>query len=244
MRREERHHLKENPLATGLAQFQAIMDRHGRTLAAAVVLVVAGALGAGGYFWWQQQRTDRAGALLADALLVLESDVAAPDPNMEDAAGGETGTAFGSEEAKLEAAVERLVSVADAYPSLRPGITARYEAAVGLVELGRPEEAAGHYQRVIDSAAGHLHGTMARLGLAETHMLRGDYDGAVELLRRETEAVESDVPVDAVLMRLGRAYELAGQDADALATFTRVVEEFPFSVYSSEARRKADALGG
>ena len=60
----------------------------------------------------------------------------------------------------------------------------------------------------------------------------------------ETEAEESDVPVDAVLMRLGRAHELAGQDADALAAFTRVVEEFPFSVYSSEARRKADALGG
>ena len=83
-----------------------------------------------------------------------------------------------------------------------------------------------------------------RLGLGETHVLRGDYDGAVELLRRETEAEESDVPVDAVLMRLGRAHELAGQDADALAAFTRVVEEFPFSVYSSEARRKADALGG
>ncbi len=244
MRREERHHLKENPLATGLAEFQVVLHRRGRTLAAAVVLVLAGTLGVGGYFWWQQQQTDRAGALLADALLVLDNDVAAPDPNTEAAAGGEAAGAVASEEAQLEAAVERLLAVADAYPSLRPGITARYEAAVALVGLGRPEEAAAHYQRVIDTAAGHLHGTMARLGLAETHVLRGDYDGAVELLRRETEAVESDVPVDAVLMRLGRAYELAGQDADALATFTRVVEEFPFSVYSSEARRKADALGG
>ena len=243
MRREERHHLKENPLATGLTQFQAVLDRHTRTIAAAVVLVLAGALGGGGYFWWQQQRLDRAGALLADALLVLDSEVASPDAGTAAAAGGTDG-AFASEEAKLEAAVERLLSVAGAYPGLRPGITARYEAAVALVELGRPEEAAEHYQQVIDAAAGHLHGTMARLGLAETHVLRGDYDGAVELLRRETEAEASDLPVDAVLMRLGRAYELAGQDADALATFTRVVEEFPFSVYSSEARRKTDALGG
>ncbi len=238
MRREERHHLKENPLATGLAEFQVVLYRHGRTLAVAVVLVLAGALGAGGYFWWQQQRVDRAGAQLAEALLVLDGDVAAPDPGTEDAAGGE------SEDAKLGAAVERLLAVADAYPGLRPGITARYEAAVALVGLGRPDEAAEHYRQVIAAAAGQLHGTMARLGLAETHVLRGDYDGAVELLQRETEAEESDVPVDAVLMRLGRAYELAGQDADALATFTRVVEEFPFSVYSSEARRKADALGG
>ncbi len=244
MRREERHHLKENPLATRLAQFQFVLERHTRTIVAAVVLVLAAALGAGGYFWWQQQQSGRAGSLLADALLVLDSDVSAPAPDAENAAAGGTGGAFASEAAKLEAAVERLLAVADAYPSLRPGITARYEAAVALVGLGRPEEAAGHYQRVIDTAADHLHGTMARLGLAETHVLRGDYDGAVELLRRETEAAESDVPVDAVLMRLGRAHELAGQDADALAAFTRVVEEFPFSVYSSEARRKADALGG
>ena len=241
MRREERHHLKENPLATGLAQFQYVLERHTRTIAAAVVLVLAGALGAGGYFWWQQGRIDRAGALLADALLVLDSEVPAADLNADDAAGD---AGLASEAAKLEAAVERLLAVADAYPSLRPGITARYEAAVALVGLGRPDEAAGHYQQVIDTAAGQLHATMARLGLAETHVLRGDYDGAVELLRRETEAEESEVPVDAVLMRLGRAYELAGQDADALAAFTRVVEEFPFSVYSSEARRKTDALGG
>ncbi len=242
MRREERHHLKENPLATGLQEFQVVLYRHGRKLAVAVVLVLAVALGAGGYFWWQQQRIDRAGEQLAEALLVLDGDMAAPDPGAEDAADGDTGGE--SEEASLEAAVEGLLAVADAYPGLRPGITARYEAAVALVGLGRPEEAAAHYQQVIAAAVGQLHGTMARLGLAETHVLRGDYDGAVELLQRETEAEESDVPVDAVLMRLGRAYELAGQDADALATFTRVVEEFPFSVYSSEARRKADALGG
>ena len=242
MRREERHHLKENPLATGLQEFQVFLYRHGRKLAVAVVLVLAGALGAGGYFWWQQQRLDRAGEQLAEALLVLDGDVAAPDPDTEDAAGGDTDG--GSGEAALEAAVERLLAVADAYPGLRPGITARYEAAVALVGLGRPDEAAEHYRQVVAAAAGQLHGTMARLGLAETHVLRGDYDGAVELLQRETEAEESDVPVDAVLMRLGRAYELAGQDADALATFTRVVEEFPFSVYSSEARRKTDALGG
>lgn len=242
MRREERHHLKENPLAAGLAEFQVVLLRHGRKLAVAVVLVLAGALGAGGYFLWQQQRLDGAGAQLAEALLVLNGDVAAPDPGTEDAAGG--GGEFESEAGRLEAALERLLAVADAYPTLRPGVTARYEAAGTLVELGRPEEAAEHYRQVIAAAAGHLHGTMARLGLAETHVLRGDYDGAVELLRRETEAEESDVPVDAVLMRLGRAHELAGQDADALAAFTRVVEEFPFSVYSSEARRKADALGG
>lgn len=243
MRREERHHLKENALAAGLARLQDALRGRGRTLAAAGAVVLATVLGVGGYLWWQQRQADRAGALLADALLVLSSDVASPDPDAAVAATGGDG-AFPSEEAKLETAVERLLAVADAWPDLRPGVTARYEAAVRLVVLGRPDEAAAHYRRVIDVAGGQLHGTMARLGLAETHVLQGDYEDAVELLRAESEAVESDVPVDAVLMRLGRACELAGRDADALAAFTRVVDEFPFSVYSSEARRKADELGG
>ena len=65
-----------------------------------------------------------------------------------------------------------------------------------------------------------------------------------KILRKAAGSKSGKRVVDAVLMRLGRAHELAGQDADALAAFTRVVEEFPFSVYSSEARRKADALGG
>ena len=242
MRREERHHLKENALAAVLARLQDALRGRGRTLAAAGAVVLAAVLGVGGYLWWQQRQVDQAGALLADALIVASSEVASPDPDAAVAATG--GGAFPSEEAKLEAAVERLLAVADAWPDLRPGVTARYEAAVRLVVLGRPDEAAGHYRRVIDVAGGQLHGTMARLGLAETHVLQGDYEDAVELLRAESEAVESDVPVDAVLMRLGRACELAGRDADALAAFTRVVEEFPFSVYSSEARRKADALGG
>ena len=83
---------------------------------------------------------------------------------------------------------------------------------------------------------------MARLGLAETYVLRGDYANAVALLEPETETEKPAAPVDAVLMRLGRAHELAGQDVEALAAFTRVVEEFPFSIYLSQARQKVDAL--
>lgn len=225
MRREERRHLKENPLAGALLRLRDAVRGAGRIVAAAAAVAVVGSLAAGGYVWRAQQRTDRAGELLAEALAAAESD-------------GEP-----SDEAQLEA-VDRLLAVADAYPNLQPGVTARYEAAAALAGLGRTEEAADQYRQVIDAAGGQFHGRMAVLGLAETHVLRSDYDAAVALLKAEADAVEPDLPVDAVLMRLGRAYELAGREGDARAAFTRVAEEFPFSVYSSEASRKADALGG
>jgi outer membrane protein assembly factor BamD (BamD/ComL family) len=43
-------------------------------------------------------------------------------------------------------------------------------------------------------------------------------------------------------MRLGHAYDLAGRADEARATFQRVLEEFPFSLYSANAERELEAL--
>lgn len=244
MRREERHHLKDNPLATALTRVQAALLVRGRTLAMAGAVVVVVAVAAGGYVLWQQQRASNAGELLSDALIVLNSAIAAApeDADGAEAAWEQPAGTYPSVEARLEAALERFTVAADSYPDLRAGVAARYEAAAALVELGRLDEAADAYRQVIAAAADPLHAAVARLGLAETRILGGDAAGAVELLEQESMEAEAAVPVDAVLMRLARAYELSGQDADALAAFTRVIEEFPLSIYAAEARRKADAL--
>ena len=76
MRREERHHLKDNPLATALTRVQSALLVQGRTLAVAGAVVIVALAGVGGYFAWQQQRASEAGELLADALIVLGSRVA------------------------------------------------------------------------------------------------------------------------------------------------------------------------
>ena len=143
---------------------------------------------------------------------------------------------------KFEAALPRLLVAADAYPRTAPGITARYEAAAVLAILGRTEEAATQYQRVLDASGDDIYGEMARLGLAEAHLTAGRYSDAISLLEGRTGSLESSTPVDAVLMRLGRAYQLAGQSEDALAAFTRVVEEFPVSVYYTNAKQEVEAL--
>lgn len=246
MKRAERHHLKENPLARFIASRRNAIQEWRRAVAIVAVAIVLGGLGLAGYFSWQQSQADQAGELLADAILVLSSEVI-PPPNREseDGAGEDweqPNGSFPSETAKLEASLEKLLVVADGYPDLPAGITARYELATALVTLKKSEDAIKHYQGVIDSDGGGLHGAMARLGLAEVHVLEGDHDDAILLLERESTVSESLVPVDAVLMRLARAYELAGQDTEARDVFSRVVHEFPLSAYSSDASRKLDTL--
>ena len=51
-----------------------------------------------------------------------------------------------------------------------------------------------------------------------------------------------ELPVDGILMQLGRAYLDAGKQADAEQTFNRLVAEFPQSPFSGDARRELDGL--
>ena len=250
MKRTERHHLKGNPVADALASAQDAFRARGRAAGVGTGVVVAVVVVGVAVFGWRLWRNAQASDLLAAAMSVVDAAVVPPPAVL---AATEDGTAapepfvqppgtYPSVAAKLESALPRLLEAADAYPSLRQGIAARYQAAAALTTLGRASEADDQYERVITLAGDRIYGRMARLGLAETHLQTGMYDDAIALLEQETASVDSEVPVDAVLMRLGRAYQLADQSADALAAFTRVVEEFPGSLYFPDAQREVESL--
>ena len=237
MRREERHHLKENPLAVFLTDLQASLSDRGRAIAIATGVLIVGAASVAGYVTWQEAQRQRAGDALAEAMAVLDAEVSdAPST------GTESGQTYFTWQAKFEAALPKLREAADAYPDTAQGLQARYQVASVLAGLGRPDEAATEYQRVIDTADDELYRLVGRLGLAEAHLSAGRYQDAITILEAQTSAVESAVPVDAVLMRLGHAYREAGQPADALASYTRVTDEFPASVYAMDAQAQADIL--
>ncbi len=51
------------------------------------------------------------------------------------------------------------------------------------------------------------------------------------------------LPVDGILVQLARTYLKAGKVSDARATFKRVTDEFPNSIYVAEARQEIARLG-
>ena len=154
MKRSERHHLKDNPLATFVSELTETDWVNTRSVTGAA-LVVGALVIAGAVFGWQQYRSSQASALLATAMAIVDAPVISQDATGETAEGGLPATAeFPSVAAKLETAVPRLLEAADAYPSLSPGIAARYQAAAALGTLGRSDEADAQYQRVIELAGG------------------------------------------------------------------------------------------
>ena len=271
MKRSERHHLKQNVLAVSMAHAEDALRRRRREVIVGVSVTLVLALAIGGYYFRQGQIASRAGALLAEAVVIGQAPVV-PPPSLEPEAAGtdpEPGEApdpdapdtddtppaqavealftqprgsYASDTARLEAALSKFMAAADAYPSTASGITARYHAAGVLATLGQTDEAARQYREVIERAGSRIYGQMARLGVADLQMGAGDYESAIALLQEATVPPESFVPVDAILMRLGRAYRLAGKTLEALQAFTRIVDEYPGSLYVVDARRELETL--
>lgn len=239
MKRTERRHLKENEIEILARRARELVEARKRELtAAAVALTVLGAA-ALGYFGWRRSVQSRAGAMLARALAVEDVRVGPPA-----APGGSAppGPSFLTERARSEAALAALKATADEYPSTDAGLFARYQQAALLVQLGRPAEAIPVYQQVVSRAGGLVYGEMARLGIAEAQARDKQYDRAIQGFQELAQRTDSRLPKDAVLIELGRTYLDAGKQADARQTFSRLVEEFPDSPYSGEARQRLDTL--
>jgi TolA-binding protein len=83
---------------------------------------------------------------------------------------------------------------------------------------------------------------MARLGLAEAQARSGQYDAAITAFKDLAQRKDGPLPVDGILMQLGRTYLEAGKKADAQQTFNRIVEEYPESPFTGDARKEIDTL--
>jgi len=238
MKRAERHHLKENEFASlALSVKEAFVTRRVQSIGTLVVVVaVVGALV--GYVAWRGRIQARADTLLAEALSLEEARVGPPPlPGTPS-----TGLSFATERERQQAMQSKFKAVADEFPSTAAGIFARYREGASLVALGSPAEAVKAYQQAVDRGGDSLYGQMARLGLAEAQARAGEYDRAIETFQGLTQGAEGPLPVDGLLMQLGRTYLEAGKPAEAQQTFNRIVEEFPNSPFSGEARRQLDSL--
>jgi hypothetical protein len=100
-----------------------------------------------------------------------------------------------------------------------PGIAARHHAAT-LVALGRTKEALQRYQEVVDRAGTSIYADMAKLGIANVQAAAGQYDTAINTYKELSGRKDSPLPVDGVLMQLGRTYAQAGKGGDARQTFS------------------------
>jgi TolA-binding protein len=245
MKRTERHRLKENEVALSVARARETFDLYRKPIIAGAVAVVAILAIVAGIVIWRQQTDDKSRTLLAEAMAVEQAPVTpAPTPGQATPPPVQPG-AYPSEQAKREAALQKFLATANAYPASTAGVAARYHAASLLVLLGRNADAVKQYQQVLDRAGSNaLYGEMAKLGIADVEAATGQYDKAIARYTELAGGKDAKLPVEGVLMQLGRAYQEKGSAADAKKTFKRIVDEFPQSPYAAPAKRELDAIKG
>jgi predicted negative regulator of RcsB-dependent stress response len=238
MKRTERHHLKENELAHLAGAARDVVGAQKNLILPVVIAVLVLAVAVGGYFAWRGRVEARAHSLLAEALIVEEARIGPP------AATGQptSGLSFNTVREKNQTALTKFKVVADQYPSTDAGVFARYREATTFMALGVPASAVQSYQQVIERGGDSLYAQMAKLGLAEAQAQTGQYDEAINTLKDLSQRNDAQVPIDGVLIRLGRTYLEAGKTTEAEQTFNRIVAEFPDSPFSADARRELDQL--
>ena len=250
MKRQERHHLKENELIHTVETAREFMETRQREIGFGIIAVIAIVAIGGGAMWYRQHSQSRGVELLAEAMVALNARVvpAGAQATGEDipaaASLGATGS-FATESAKLNAALPKLQAAADAYPDSSAGITARYHLAGSLAALSRHDEAIKQFDEVIRRAGGSsIYGRMARLGKADTQARAGQVDAAIATWKEMASSTSGEFPVDAILMELARAYVQKGEKEEARKTFSQLIDQHPNSPYTPEARSELENLKG
>lgn len=243
MKRKERHHLKENDLVqTIISTREAIEARKGLLTGVLLALLLVAAVVVG-IVVWRQGDDARAEQLLGEALVtfnarVITASTTPGQPGEVPAAAtiGATGS-YATEAAKLNAALPKLKAAADAYPDSDAGVTARYHYASSLAALGKHAEAIQAFDEVVTRAGeDSLYGRTARMGKADTQARSGQFDAAIATWKALAASTDEDLPKDAILMELGKAYQANGNQEEARKAFTQIVDEHPTSPYSADAK--------
>ena len=239
MKAHERHQLKQNEVARTTARVvEAFAENRDRIVMISVIVLLIVAIG-GGYFYWRKRTNDKAGAMLGIAMTVGQSPIV-PAPTVPGAT--QAPNTYPNERARQEAALKAFQEVAATYPSTDAGIAAQYHAAGTLLTMGRLAEAEKAFADLASRASTSVYAPMAKLGRAEALAGQTKYDDAIKALTDLSADRDGALPVDGVLMELARTCVKAGKKEEARAAFKRVVDEFPESVYSQDARQQLATL--
>jgi tetratricopeptide (TPR) repeat protein len=198
-----------------------------RTLvAAALGLVLVGAIAVGGWYWYDTQQR-RVGAAYAE---VMTRAYAAQAPQ----AGSDA-------RASVARDLEQLIAQ---HPSGPSAAEAAYELGNLRYAAQQYPAARGAYELAVARGGSPTVRTLARVSIGYTWEAERNFSKALEAYQVVAKELgPKDFLYEQTLVDLGRAQELAGRPADAVATYQRLLKELPAARRADDVRGRLAALG-
>jgi predicted negative regulator of RcsB-dependent stress response len=232
-----RKELKKDAVREGIVHGAEAVWSHQRTLAWIVIAALVAGIAFFGWKFYNDRQTVKASAAFDEAMKVFQARVRAPG---EPAGPGEP--AYFSDQTKYQDASQKFSNVALMYSHTRPGLFAKYYAALSLEKLDKNSDARKWLEgleRMGDSDVSAL----ARFELAQLDQRTGNGEEAVKLYQQLMAKPAVVVPKSLVMMTLADYYSTT-KPAEAVKLYKQVKDEFPNSQASTQAEQQIQTLGG
>lgn len=176
-----------------------------------------------------ESRADQSSQELAEAMKVYGAEV---DPDNADP-DDPTTPIFASKEARAEAAKAKLASVQG---GISGDVAQLYQADLALAE-GDAAKAREIWLDFLGSHSEHALALSVRLNLMALDRAEGKAEEVAEELQTQLDSAVKELPEDVILFELAQTRDVLGQTEEARELYQRLVDEYPQSPYTAEARR-------
>jgi TolA-binding protein len=236
MKRELKKQIRQDEFVSWLDHTVTWAKAHEREVRVTGGIVLAVAVGWLGLSTYLKGRARAADEEFAAALSTFHA------PLSGEAAQAPQGKTFATAAERYRQAAQEFAEVHRKYGSQDAGRRARYYEGLSRLELGQFDEAHKALAEVASSGGDALAPDLARLQLADLEKRRGRLDEALRTYQQMVDDTKLELPRDHVLMTLSSTLEEAKRLREAREAYRRLADEFPDSVYASEARRRAEYL--
>lgn len=210
MKRTERKHLKEDGFVSGMNRFIRFAKAYEKEMLTALGVVLLLAVGYVVLVLIQGQQAKKQSYILGE--IIRLSEAVESDP----------------------AALEKLEDISGQGGYARVG----YIHLAGYwLEQGDPDRAESYAKKAAGSRR-DLVSAQARMIKARIHVLRGDFEPALEIFGRLERENPRGFPLDAVLFEYAETLEKAGEQSRADEIYRRLSEEFDQTYFGYEAMLK------
>ena len=228
-RKEIKHDIREDEVQSFLlTAVEKVMAKPKFYVGILVGFLVVGVV-VSGTFSYLESSADESSMELAEAMRVYGAPVDADDPSPEDPVT----PVFASDEARLAKAKEKLDEVGGG----TPGELAKLYEADMAIQSGDTAPARQIWDSFLGSHSDHVMALSVRLNLLALDRAEGKAEDVANELQAELDSVEKNLPEDVLLFELAQTRDVLGQSEEARELYQRLVDEYPQSPYSAEARR-------